>query len=383
MKKRIVSIFLGVLIAICVIMPAREVFALSKNDKACEKAHVVADFNTGTIISSNRENERFPIASMVKITTLSIIFDAIDEGRISLNDEVTISEYAFSMGGSQAFLDNGATYSVEELVKSVIVASANDSCVALAEYLEGDVEAFVNKMNEMARELGMENTRYENCTGLPSENAYSSASDVLKITRYLMGHKKFFDYAKIWMYDLVHPSGRVTGLTNTNKLIRSFAGMDGGKTGYTDDALSCLSARATRGDTSLICVVIGAPSGKERNARVSALLNEGFSNYSSYKVVEEGAEVDGLFDIKNGKELNVVGVYSKDIKTFGKKGERKNFSRRVEIVKDKAPIVKNEVIAMEVIVDDEGTEYCVDILAKSTVDVKSYKDFVDNFIVNW
>ena len=198
-----------------------------------------------------------------------------------------------------------------------------------------------------------------------------------------MSHKRFFDYSKIWMYDLVHPSGRVTGLTNTNKLIRAYNGMDGGKTGFTDEALSCLSARASKGDTSLVCVVIGAPSGKERNSRVSALLNEGFSNYSSQKIAEEGADFHQLLEIKNGKEASVQGVYANDLKAFGKKGEQKNFVKRVEIIKDKAPICKNEVIAREIFSDENGNDLCVDILAKNDVNIKTYKDFVDNFIINW
>ena len=198
-----------------------------------------------------------------------------------------------------------------------------------------------------------------------------------------MKHKKFFEYSKIWMYDLTHPSGRVTGLTNTNKLIRSFNGMDGGKTGFTDEALSCLSARATRGDTSLICVVIGAPSGKERNARVSSLLNEGFSNYASQKIVERSQECETSFEIKNGKETNVVGIYADDLKTFGKKNEHKNLQKRVEIIKDTAPICKNELIAREIFIDETGNEYSVDVLAKFDVKVKNFKDFVDNFMKNW
>ena len=335
MKKSIVFRTVAIIIAVLtvIIIPKNTVVNAKESVKGDERAYLLMDFDSGSVIQSNNETKRLPIASMVKITTLSLVFDAINEGKIALDDNVVVSEYAFSMGGSQAFLDNGGTYSVEELIKSVIVASANDSCVALAEHIEGSVDGFVAKMNEKAKQLGMNDTNYVNCTGLPAQGGYSSAKDVGIITKYLMKNSKFFEYSKIWMYDIEHAGGRTTSLTNTNKLVRFFNGMDGGKTGYTDEALSCLSCRATRGDTSLVCVVIGASSSKTRNARVSELLNYGFSNYESKVIASKGDKVETEIEIKGGKQTVVSGEYANDIKIFGKKGEFSNLEKKEVVVK--------------------------------------------------
>lgn len=185
-----------------------------------QKSYLLTDFDGTTEIASSNKTERLPIASMVKIMTLDLVFEKIENGQISLGDDVTVSENAASMGGSQAFLGANLTYKAEELIKSVIVASANDSCVALAEHCSGSVEAFVLLMNQKAHELGMANTNFVNCTGLPAPGGYSCAEDVAKMTRDLMSHSGFFNYSQTWTYDFIHPDGRKTTLTNTNKLSR-------------------------------------------------------------------------------------------------------------------------------------------------------------------
>ncbi len=354
-----------------------------ENTEIKARSFVLADYYTGEIVESKNETERYPIASMVKITTLSLIFDAINEGRLSYDDDIMVSDYAFSMGGSQAFLDKNATYKAEELIKSVIVASANDSCVALAEHLEGSVESFVCKMNDKAKELGMDNTNYVNCTGLPGENGYSCAKDVLTITRYLMKNEKFFDYAKVWMYDIEHPNGRTTSLTNTNKLIRFYNGMDGGKTGFTKEALSCLSCRATRGETSLMCVVIGATDSKTRNACVSHLFNKGFANYENKCIVKKGEEVKENIYIKNAKAEKVECVYKHDLKSFSKKNTSQNISSTIIFDNISAPLKAGDCVGRAVFVLEDGREYSVEIVAKNNVESKKYSDFVTDFSKNW
>lgn len=381
MKKKIfISAFLSlILIAIFSI----STIAYGETSKINARAYLVADYYSGEIVESKNENERYPIASMVKITTLSIVFDAINEGKLKWDDEIMVSENAFSMGGSQAFLDCGQTYRAEELIKSVIVASANDSCVALAEHLEGSVENFVAKMNDKAKSLNMENTNYVNCTGLPADGAYSSAKDVLIITRELMKNDKFFDYAKVWMYDIEHSGGRTTSLTNTNKLVRFYNGMDGGKTGFTNEALSCLSCRATRGDTSLMCVVIGSPSSKERNSTVSSLLNQGFANYENTVVVKKGDVLEDKISVKNGKTDYVECEYSQDVKTFAKKNTSINIQEKLEILPLTAPIKSGEVVGYKTFYCENGKEYRVELIAKNSIDCKNYSDFINDFAKKW
>ena len=382
MKKKIfISIILALTLLSLTLLRVGFVFAEEKTEIDA-KSYVLADFYSGEIVDSKNETTRYPIASMVKITTLSLVFDAINEGRLNYDDDITISEYAFSMGGSQAFLDKNATYKAEELIKSVIVASANDSCVALAEHLEGSVDAFVEKMNAKAKELGMENTNYVNCTGLPDPNGYSCAKDVLTITRYLMQNDKFFEYAKVWMYDIEHPGGRTTSLTNTNKLVRFYNGMDGGKTGFTKEALSCLSCRATRGETSLVCVVIGAPDSKCRNASVSALLNKGFACYENKTVVKKG-DVAEKVCVKNAKVDEVECVYKDDVKTFSKKNSNQNVSKSVEFYDICAPIKAGETVGEAIFTLENGNKYRVGIVAKNDVESKKYGDFVIDFAKNW
>ena len=196
------------------------------------KAAMLIDSETGTVVYEKNTRERLQIASMVKIMTLGLAFDEIERREIPFDSIVTASENAAAMGGSQAFLDANADYKLDELLKSIVVASANDSCVAVAEYLYGSVEAFVAAMNERAQKLGLTDTKFVNCTGLPQAGQYSCAADVAAMFKLLTEHERFFDYAKVWMYDFRHPSGRVTGLTNTNKLIKFYEGCDGGKTGY-------------------------------------------------------------------------------------------------------------------------------------------------------
>ena len=194
------------------------------------KASYMIDYATGSVISAKNENERLQIASMMKIMTALLTFEEIDAGRLSFEDDVFISENAHSQGGSQVFLDAGATQKVGQLLESVIVASANDSCVALAEHIGGSVENFVAKMNARAKELKMENTHFANCTGLPASENFSCAKDVAIMTRALVSHPEYFNFSGVWLKDFEHQSGRKTTMTNTNKLVRFYKGCDGGKT---------------------------------------------------------------------------------------------------------------------------------------------------------
>ena len=347
------------------------------------RAAVMMDGETGTVIYQKEPEKRLQIASMVKIMTLNIIFDEIDSGNLSYDDLVVASDNAAGMGGSQAFLDAGSEYKVSELVKSIIVASANDSCVAMAEKISGGVPSFVERMNATAKEYGMSNTYFVNCTGLPASNQYSCASDVGKMMKKLIGHKDFFDFAGVWMFDFTHPSGRVTQLSNTNKLVRFYNGCDGGKTGFTSEALSCLAATAKRGDTRLICVVIGAENSKTRNAEVSKLFDYGFANYECKKLVSVGEMMDEPVAVAKGKVSEILGYAEADVCVFGKKGGFGNMEKEIEVYDVAAPISKGDIVGELRIVSDGQVIGKTNLLASEDVMNKTYRDFVDDIVSGW
>ncbi len=246
------------------------------------KSAILMEATTGTVLYTQNAEEALPPASVTKIMTLLLVMEAIDEGRIRLDGTVTTSETAASMGGSQIFLKVGEQMTVEEMLKSVIIASANDAAVALAEYLCGSVGAFTEKMNERARQLGMKDTHFENATGLDdtAEGHLTSAKDIAIMSRELIKHKTVLQYSSIWM-DSIRDGA--FGLTNTNRLVRFYQGCTGLKTGSTSKAGFCISVTAERDDFSLICVIMGAESGDRRNAAAASLLDWGFANYGIYR----------------------------------------------------------------------------------------------------
>lgn len=346
------------------------------------KSAMLLDANTGTVVFEKNTKQHLQIASMVKIMTLSLAFDEIAKREISLDTTVTASVNAASMGGSQAFLDANANYQLGELLKSIVVASANDSCVAVAEYLYGSTDAFVSAMNERAANMGLNDTKFVNCTGLPKEGQYSCAADVAVMFKDLMSHEKFYEYAKVWMYDFSHPGGRVTGLTNTNKLIRFYDGCDGGKTGYTDEARSCITVTAKRGDTRLICVAIGAENSKARNKEVSEMLNYGFANYKTVYAVQKG-EVLGEYGVDGGKTDKITAVAEDDYTVFVKSGDKSEVTLQIEIGTLNAPIAKGQKVGtVNILINGEkcGT---VNAISHCACQKKGYKDILDDFIAEW
>ncbi len=348
------------------------------------KSSYMIDADSKSEIVKNNELERLPIASMCKIMTLLLVFEKIDEGELSLNEEIVISDNASSMGGSQIFLESGGEYQVEQLIKGIIVASANDACVALAERLYGSEESFVSKMNEKCLQLKMENTVFTNCTGLPKEGQYSCAKDVATMFAELIKHEKYFDYSSIWMDEINHPKDRKTEISNTNKLVRFYPGCIGGKTGYTSEAGHCLCAVAKRDNLRLISVVISAPNSKARFNEVSNMFNFGFANYCSKKIVDAQKEIKVNIAIKNGKnDVNCV-VPERSVNVFSKKNEKNSYEIVVENFEDlRAPIKSGQVVG-ELHVFENGIEVaCVNLLSKQNVDKKTYYDNLKDCIDNW
>ena len=257
----------------------------SQNDGSlslpCASA-VLMDAATGAVLYEQNADEALPPASVTKVMTLLLVMEAIDSGKIALTDMVSVSAHAAAMGGSQVYLKEGETMSVEEMVKCVVIASANDCAVALAEFVAGSEEAFVERMNARAAELGMRNTHFENTNGLDDTvtNHVISARDIAIMSRALIAHPKILEYSGIWM-DTIRDGA--FGLTNTNRLVRFYPGCTGLKTGSTARAKFCISATAERDGLSLICVIMAAESRDVRNAAATKLLDWGFANYSSYQ----------------------------------------------------------------------------------------------------
>lgn len=348
------------------------------------KAAYVKDFDSGTELFAYNGNVRLPIASMAKIMTLLLCYEHIDSGALTMNDSITVSENASSMGGSQAFLDANKQYKVSDLMKTIVITSANDSCVAMAEHISGSVETFVADMNQKALSLKMENTKFANCTGLPAPDSYSCAKDVATMMTELVKHKDYFLHSKIWMDKLVHHDGRETELTNTNKLSRFYDGCDAGKTGYTSEAGHCLSASAKRNDMRLISVVIGASDSKVRFAEISKLFNWGFANYENKLIVDCKNNLEKTLPVKRGKKAEVLARAKENIAIFkARKEELKDIKVCQENYKIKAPIKIGDVVGKITVMYDGQPFKSVDIIASEKVDKKGYKDIIKDMFDYW
>lgn len=347
------------------------------------KSALLMDYETGTILYQKNIHEKLPMASITKIMTLLLAMEALEEGRLHLEDEVPVSEYAASMGGSQVFLYPGEKLPVSAILKAIIVASANDASVALAEKISGTHQAFVKKMNERAAELGMENTNFENCTGLPAENHYSTAYDIAIMSRELIKYPLFFEWSTIWLDNLVECKNN-TELTNTNRLVRFYDGCDGIKTGSTSEALYCISATAKRGNLRLISIIMAAPTSKVRFAEAAKLLDYGFANYDSVPIVKKDQIVEKDVEISGGKEKQINGIAAQDFAMLLGKEESKNFDIKTELQSPiKAPIDKGQKIGVLTIEKDGKVIGTVDILSDREVQSANVYDYFKNIINQW
>lgn len=328
----------------------------------------LVDAVTFTPLYAKNENERLPIASMVKIMTVLLTLEAVDRGELSLDEKVPVSENAASMGGSQVFLDAGTEHRAGDLLKSVIVASANDSCVALAERVSGSVEGFVSDMNARAAELGMKDTRFANCTGLPAAESFSTAHDVALMFREVIRHPVYFEDAGVWLEDYVHPDGRTTVMTNTNKLVKFYNGCDGGKTGFTSEAKFCLAATAERDGMRVIAVVAGADSSKSRFNAVSSMFNHAFGSFKAEKLLGAGELAAQRVKVAGGKERSVGVTVSEDIVRLAPRSDKAAAELRLELPdKVKAPVRKGDVVGKGYVVVDGTAVREFDLVAAEDV----------------
>lgn len=379
--RKILTLILCLALSIVILVPVMACAQTVATVKTTSREAILMSEDSQVLYESNATEKR-PIASMTKIMTLLCVYDAIDSGKVSLTDDVLASSNAASMGGSQVFLDANSTYKLENLIKSIVVCSANDSCVAVAEHIDGNVESFVKRMNDKAKELGLVASHFENCTGLPAVSQFSCAKDVAVMFSNLIKHEHYFTCSRIWMEDFVHPSGRVTGMTNTNRLIRFYDGCDGGKTGYTSEAQHCLSATAKRGDTRVIAVVVGAPDSKTRFREVSEMFNYAFSNYENKVYVDKNSDI-GEIDVIGGKSDTAKLVATDKLFAFGKKG---NVEYTVEYEIDatvKAPAKQGDIVGKAKLLDSSGSVVKeIPVAIKNNVEAKTYWDYVKDIATN-
>jgi len=343
----------------------------------------LVDYASGEILYEKNSHEQKPVASMVKMMTILLTLEDIDSGRISLEDKILTSENASSMGGSQVFIDPYVKYSVEDMLKSVIIASANDASVALSEYLNGSEEAFVKRMNKRAKELGMKETTYKNCTGLPAPEQYSSAYDSTILLSNILKYDLYHKYSTIWMDKLVHKGGRETELVNTNKLIRYYDGCDGGKTGSTNEAGCCLCASAKRDDMRLISCIVGAENSKTRFNECSRLFNYGFANFSNQTLISSN-EVLKELPVSKGK-IDVVKLYAEeDFVALVKKGDSSEWTYEICVPNSiKAPLKLGDCVGKICIMKNGEQIKEIEIVVKENVEKISYGDMFKKVVKSW
>ncbi|WP_337870539.1 D-alanyl-D-alanine carboxypeptidase family protein [Hominilimicola sp.] len=371
--KKVICFF----ICVCFMMQSIVVFAEGNTDLGLNaKSAILMEEATGNILYESNPDERLPIASVTKVMTMLLIMEAVDSGKISLDDMVTVSENAMSYGGSTMFLETGEQLTVNDMLKGIAVASANDGCVAMAEHLAGSESAFVDMMNEKAKGLGMENTHFMNTNGLDEDDHYSSARDVAIMSRELMKHETIFNYTSIWMDTL---RGGKFQLANTNKLIRFYDGANGLKTGSTSKALCCLSAAAKRNDMQLIAVVLGAPTSAERFASAKSLLDYGFANYAVNTQITAGDEVQKIA-VEKGVDKEVGVVAGDSCSTLVKKGQEDNITKEIKIDETiTAPIEAGQKIGTMTISRDGEVIADIDLNALSAVEKKGIGLIIKDF----
>ncbi|WP_106497348.1 D-alanyl-D-alanine carboxypeptidase family protein [Lentibacillus sp. Marseille-P4043] len=295
------------------------------------KSAILMERDTGKLLFDKNADEKLPPASMTKIMTLLLIMEQLDKGNLQLDEKVRVSERAASMGGSQIFLEAGEEMTVDDLLKGIAIASGNDASVALAEKIAGSEEAFVQKMNEKVAELNLKNTHFNNTTGLPADDHYSTAHDMAVMAKELLKYEAITNYTSIYEDYLRKGTEDEFWLVNTNKLVKFYPGVDGLKTGYTNEAKYCLTATAEKQDMRVIAVVMGAKTTKERNETVSQMLDYAFSQFGTTKLFEKGQTITTLDLLKaENKKLNVVA--SESISTLHKKDEEpKNITTSVKL----------------------------------------------------
>jgi serine-type D-Ala-D-Ala carboxypeptidase (penicillin-binding protein 5/6) len=306
---------------------------------------ILMEQDSGGVLFEKNSHEKLPPASMTKIMTLILIMEAIDKGKISWNDKIRVSDYAASMGGSQIFLEPGEEMRVEDMVKGIAIGSANDASVAMAEHIAGTAESFVNMMNSKAKKLGLNDTFFKNPTGLPAAGHYTSAHDMAIMGKELLKHEEVTKFTGLYEDYLREETDKKFWLVNTNRLVKFYPGVDGLKTGFTNEAKYCLTATANKNGMRVIAVVMGAPSPKDRNAQVTSMLDYAFTQFSTKKLYDRH-EIVKEVKVQKAEKSKLPVVTSENISLLLKKGETaKKVKTEVNVDKDlKLPVKKGQQI---------------------------------------
>lgn len=357
--KKIVS-FILVFILICSVTMIKP-SALSEKELTAPSA-ILIEPTTKKVLFEHNSHEKRPCASVTKVMTLLLIMEAIEEGKITYEEMVTSSQRASSMGGSDIWLEEGEQMSVDDMVKAIVVASANDASVAMAEHICGTEEEFINKMNQRAKELGMNDTTFKNCNGLDEDGHLTSAYDVAIMSAELIKHEKIFDYTSIWMDSL--RNGK-TQIVNTNKLLKTYKGITGLKTGTTNEAGCCMSASATRDGLSLIAVVLGCKTGTERFKDCATLLDYGFANYK-YQLLSSPDEISKEIEVKGGMQKSIELSYNINGGFVLPKGSDSSLEYKITLPEYlEAPVKKGDKIGKVTYTTGKEELASFDIIAKN------------------
>src|SRR5690625_4741622 len=345
MKKYSLFISITFLLTFILATPAAAETEQSQPETLADgaKSAILMERDTGEILFDKNSHEKLPPASMTKTMTLLLIMEALEAGTLKKDEMIRVSEKAASMGGSQIFLEAGEEMSVNDLLKGIAVASGNDASVALAERIAGSEEAFVEKMNNKVKELKLKNTHFQNTTGLPAEDHYSTSHDMAIIAKELLKYESITEYTSLYEDYLRKGEENEFWLVNTNKLVKFYPGVDGLKTGFTNEAKYCLTATAKKHDMRVIAVVMGADKPKERNAAISNMLDYAFNHFETKNLFEKGQTITNLKDLKaENKNINIVA--SQSISTLHKKGESTEDITTSVVLDDKLslPIKKGE-----------------------------------------
>jgi D-alanyl-D-alanine carboxypeptidase (penicillin-binding protein 5/6) len=371
--KRLVSIVLTIILLTTLTAPLASAEETGVQLAENVKAAILIERDTGKILYEKNSNEQLPPASMTKIMTMLLIMEALDEGKLSMEEKVRASEYAASMGGSQIFLETGEEMTVKQMLQGIAIGSGNDASVAMAERIAGSEEEFVNRMNKKAKELGLKNTVFKNTTGLPVADHYSTANDMAMMAKELLKYEDITKFTGTYEAYLREDTDKKFWLVNTNKLVRFYPGVDGLKTGFTKEALYCLTATAEKDGMRVIAVVFGAPTPKDRNAQVTKMLDYAFNQYKTHPLFERN-HVLGTAKVSKGEEKTVEVVTSEPISLLTKKGETiEDVKQKVKVSKDlKAPIKKGDQVGTLTIEKNGETIVKSSLLAKENIDKASW-----------
>ncbi|MGM0501259.1 MAG: D-alanyl-D-alanine carboxypeptidase family protein [Bacillota bacterium] len=353
--------------------------------KLQSKSAVLMEYKSGKIIYQNNAREKLPPASITKIMTMLLVMEALEEGGVGLNDSITVSSHAASMGGSQVWLEPGEEMKLANLLKAVAIVSANDACVALAEYISGTEQEFVEQMNHRATELGMKNTKFYNTNGLPSDNElgkenYTTAYDVALMTRELLKYSQILEYTSVW---IDHLRAGESFLRNTNELVRFYEGADGIKTGYTTEAGFCLSATAQRKGMRFIAVIMKGPTSKVRFKESKELLSYAFNIHNSFVIAKPGTIIDEVKVFK-GKEDKVAAVAKDELIVAVLKGNEDSLVKRTVLKKQiTAPVRAGDDLGEIIVLSGENKLGAVELIAQNNVKKANFLGIISNLWVSF